>query len=75
MEKNTIAKIINFSELSRIITGGDRNALRPKKIPLKWIPLLDQFFLSDLPGQWIKFRDNLLMEDWNRSAQKNLNNK
>jgi len=29
-------KLINFSELSRLITGGNRTGIRANKIPLKY---------------------------------------
>lgn len=45
-------KLINWSELSRYITGGDRNGIRPKKIPKKHKDKLDKLFLEELPKWW-----------------------
>lgn len=53
-------KLINWSELSRYITGGDRNCIRPKKIWKKHIPTLDKLFLEDLPDWWRKKKDEIL---------------
>lgn len=49
---NKIKKIVNVSELSRHITGGDRNALRKGNFPRKHWDKLDRFFKEDLPEMW-----------------------
>jgi len=51
-------KIINWSELSRLITkGGDRNNLRfGKQIPHKHIEALDKLFNEDLPRWWNEYK-------------------
>ena len=48
----SMEKLINWSELSRYITKGDRNGIRLGKIPKKHIPALDQLFNVDLPAFW-----------------------
>lgn len=53
-------KILNWSEISRYITKGDRNGIRPKKIPIKHIEALDDLFFKDLPKWWIKEKEKLL---------------
>ena len=45
-------KLINWSELSRHITGGDRNCIRANKIPKKHLLALTKFFEVDLPKWW-----------------------
>ena len=45
-------KLINWSELSRLITGGDRNGIRFKKIPKKHIEAIDKLFIKDMPKWW-----------------------
>ncbi len=45
-------RLINFSELSRYITKGDRNSIRSNKIPKKHIEALDRLFYVDLPKWW-----------------------
>lgn len=47
-------KLINWSELSRLITGGDRNCIRPKKIPKKHLAKLDKLFTEEIPEWWAK---------------------
>lgn len=49
-------KLINWSELSRIITGGDRNGIRFKKIPKKHIEALDKLFIDDIPKWWREYK-------------------
>lgn len=49
-------KLINFSELSRYITGGDRNTIRINKIPKKWIPAIDRLILHELPEWWARIK-------------------
>lgn len=49
---NRMQKLINFSELSRYITKGDRNSIRSNKIPKKHIDALDRLFYVDLPKWW-----------------------
>lgn len=45
--------LINQSELSRIVTGGDRNAIRlDKKIPAKHWFEIDHLIYNDLPEWW-----------------------
>lgn len=56
-------KLINWSELSRIITGGDRNGIRFKKIPKKHIPALDQLFNVDLPAFWAEQKSRFYQAD------------
>jgi len=51
-----IEKIINFSELSRYVTGGDRNNLRPGRIPKKWWPEIDRLIHTLLPEWWEKYK-------------------
>jgi hypothetical protein len=58
MEEN-LNEIINWSSLSRIITNGDRNCIRTKKIPKKHWAALDQLFLTDIP-QWWENRKKIL---------------
>jgi len=52
-------KIINWSELSRHITGGDRNCIRPGKVPKKHVPALDKLFKEDIPAWWEQQKNNL----------------
>lgn len=52
-------KLINWSELSRQITKGDRNGIRSGKIPKKHIPALDQLFNVDLPAFWAEQKSRL----------------
>lgn len=47
-----LRKLINWSELSRFIAGGDRNSIRPKYIPKKHYEALDKLFNKDLPEWW-----------------------
>jgi hypothetical protein len=49
-------KLINWSELSRYITGGDRNCIRAKKIPKKHLKALDKLFKEDLAEWWEKYK-------------------
>ena len=63
-------KLINWSELSRIITG-NRNGIRFKKIPKKHIEALDKLF-DDIPKWWrehkyklAKFKENELNKKTN----------
>ena len=44
--------IINWSEVSRYITKGDRNGIRSNKIPEKHIPNITKLFHNDLPKWW-----------------------
>lgn len=56
---NYIEKLINWSELSRYITGGDRTTLRPKKkIPEKYYPAIDKLIKEDLPAWWEKRKES-----------------
>jgi hypothetical protein len=50
--------LINWSELSRFITGGDRNSLRPKKIPKKHWGKIDKLIEEDLPAWWGAYKEN-----------------
>lgn len=52
-------KLINWSELSRYITKGDRNGIRFGKIPKKHIAALDQLFNVDLPAFWAEQKSRL----------------
>lgn len=54
MGKNQInlEKLINFSELSREITGGNRGCIRPNQINGKYFEKLDKLFLEDIPNWW-----------------------
>lgn len=45
-------KLLNFSELSRHVTKGDRNAIRPNKIPKKWWKVIDYLIYNELPAWW-----------------------
>ena len=49
-------KLINWSELSRIITGGDRNCVRFKKIPKKHIEALDKLFIDNIHKWWREYK-------------------
>lgn len=51
--------LINWSELSRYITAGDRKCIRAEKIPPKHLEKLDQLFLIDLPEWWGKRKDEI----------------
>jgi len=46
--------LINWLALSRHITGGKWDSIRPGKYAKKHIPKLDQFFHNDLPEWWDK---------------------
>jgi hypothetical protein len=48
-------KLINWSELSRIITG-NRNGIRFKKIPKKHIEALDKLLIDDIPKWWREYK-------------------
>lgn len=61
-------KIINFSELSRYITGGDRNCLRPNKIPEKHLKKLDRFFYVEIRDLW----DNLKKQNGKSKIKRHL---
>lgn len=46
-------KLLNWSELSRLITKGDRGGLRyPDKMPKKHRDDLNRLFRYDLPRWW-----------------------
>jgi hypothetical protein len=45
-------KLINWSELSRYITGGDRKCIRANYIPKKHLKKLTQLFEVDFPKWW-----------------------
>ena len=62
-------KLINWSELSRYITKGDRNGIRFGKIPKKHIAALDQLFNVDLPAFWAEQKSRL--EKQIRARRKN----
>ena len=47
-----ITDLINWSALSRYITGGDRNSIRPTYIPKKHHEVLDKLFNEELPAWW-----------------------
>jgi len=55
-----LKKLINQSELSREITGGDRGAIRiPKKVPVRYINALDKLFNEDLPKWWKEIKKEI----------------
>jgi len=47
-----ISDLINWSALSRYITGGDRNSIRSVYIPKKHYEALDKLFNEELPAWW-----------------------
>lgn len=47
-----IYDLINWSALSRYITGGDRNSIRPSYIPKKHHEALNKLFNEELPAWW-----------------------
>lgn len=49
-------KLINWSELSRYITSGDRNSIRPKYVPKKHYAAMDRLFQVDLPKWWGEYK-------------------
>ena len=49
-------ELINWSELSRIITGGGRDGVRFKKIQKKHIEALDKLFIDDIPKWWREYK-------------------
>ena len=51
-----IEKIINWSALTRLITGGDRNGIRSNNIPKKWHTAIDKLIYVDLPAWWERER-------------------
>lgn len=51
--------LINWSELSRYITKGDRNCIRSNKVPKKHIKALDEIFNKELPDWWAKYKGEL----------------
>jgi len=55
-------KILNLSELSRLITGGDRSAIRPNKIPKKWWRSIDNLIYKELPAWWEQKKNELNIE-------------
>lgn len=56
---NNIDNLINWSELSRFLTQGDRGAIRPGKIWPKHVDQLDIFFGKQLPEMWEKKKQEL----------------
>lgn len=52
-----ISRILNFSELSRYITGGDRNCIRANKVPKKWHNRIDQLIYKELPKYWEEIKE------------------
>lgn len=52
-------KLLNWSELSRYITKGDRNGIRFGKIPKKHINALDKLFIEDMPKWWNEQKSKL----------------
>jgi hypothetical protein len=52
-------KLINWSELSRYITRGDRNGIRSRKIPKKHLDSLDKLFTEDIPAWWKKHKEEI----------------
>lgn len=63
-------KILNWSELSRYITKGDRNGIRFDKIPKKHIQALDKLFIEDMP-KWWEEQKSKLADKPDASGQKN----
>ena len=55
-------KTLNFSEISRHITGGHRNTINPNKIAEKHIPAMDKLFYEDLPAWWEKKKGEIRKE-------------
>lgn len=51
-----IEKIINWSELSRYIAGGNRGTIRQNLLPEKHIKELDKLFTQDLPRWWEDYK-------------------
>lgn len=51
--------LLNWSKLSRYITGGNRNSLRPGKIPVKHWPRIDKLIYEELPAWWEKKKKEL----------------
>jgi hypothetical protein len=56
---NNMEKLINWSELSRMVTRGDRNGIRSNKIPKKHIEALDRLFEKELPEWWRKMKSEI----------------
>ena len=56
---DSYSKLINWSELSRHITKGDRNGIRFNKIPKKHIEALDKLFNDELPKWWLEQKTKL----------------
>jgi hypothetical protein len=48
--------LINWSELSRYITKGDRNCIRANKIPKKHTKALDNLIMNELPDWWRRYK-------------------
>jgi hypothetical protein len=58
-QEKKMNKLLNWSELSRYITKGDRNGIRFNKIPKKHIEALDQLFSKELPKWWEEQKSKL----------------
>lgn len=56
MEANHMDKIINWAEVSRHITGGNRGTIRRNQLPKKHIAELDKLFNIDLPAWWAEHK-------------------
>lgn len=54
---NELKKIINWSELSRYIAGGDRSAIRPNRMSKANREKLDSFFSFEIPLLWMALRE------------------
>jgi hypothetical protein len=54
-----LTKLLNWSEISRHITGGDRNTIRSNRIPKKHLDKLDDLFFKELPEMWVKLKDEI----------------
>jgi hypothetical protein len=52
-------KLLNWSELSRYITKGDRNGIRFGKIPKKHTEALDKLIIEDMPKWWQEQKSKL----------------
>lgn len=60
-------KLINWSELSRLLVG-DRGNLRPNKISPKHFAALDDIFLVKIPEWWKNHKAKLIEEQKNKKA-------
>jgi len=49
-------KLINWSEVSRMITKGNRGCIRSERLTKKYIKELDKLFLEQIPEWWMKYK-------------------